>query len=427
MKFTDIFTMAASNMLRSKVRTLLTILAIFIGSFTITLTVGLSSGVSAYIDKQVNSVGAKNVLIIRPKVDIQIGSGPKKYNPNQKNTSVQATLANAMLNDKDIGKIKTQSGLTNFRAIVAVAPDYISGSNGEKYQINTQPFIDGSKFEVVSGSLIDNHISQYELLLPEAYIKLLGYSSSDQAIGKIVTIAIKNPTSKQEIVLARISGVQQESLLTQGGAFVNKPLSDRLAAIQYQGLPVEIAHRYIAATAQFDINANKNSIQIIKDGLSKKGYMSRTIDDQIGIVKQVIDAITAVLIFFGAIALLAASVGIINTLFMSVQERTKEIGLMKAMGMGQSKVFLLFSVEAVLIGFWGSLFGTIAAISVGQVANRVASDGFLKDLPGFSLTLFPIMSVALIIATVMLIAFLSGTLPSRRAATQDPIDALRYE
>lgn len=143
--------------------------------------------------------------------------------------------------------------------------------------------------------------------------------------------------------------------------------------------------------------------------------------------EQVIDAITYVLIFFGAIALLAASFGIINTLYMAVQERTKEIGLMKAMGMRANRIFMLFSFEAILLGFWGSLIGVLVAMGVGQIINKIASNSFLKDLPGFTLTAFPIVPMLLIMLLIMLIAFLAGTLPARRAAKQDPIAALRYE
>src|SRR5690606_25299468 len=117
------------------------------------------------------------------------------------------------------------------------------------------------------------------------------------------------------------------------------------------------------------------------------------------------------------------SFGIINTLFMSVQERTKEIGLMKAMGMSRSRVFLLFSVEAILLGFWGSTLGAGAAMIAGGIVNQIASNSFLKDLPGFDLTTFPATSIATVIFIIMAIAFLAGTLPARRAAKQDPIAA----
>ena len=75
MKLFDIISSAGSNMMRSKLRTILTITAIVIGSFTITLTIGISSGISNYIDKQVSSIGAKNVIIVQPKIESKTGSG----------------------------------------------------------------------------------------------------------------------------------------------------------------------------------------------------------------------------------------------------------------------------------------------------------------------------------------------------------------
>ena len=85
--------------------------------------------------------------------------------------------------------------------------------------------------------------------------------------------------------------------------------------------------------------------------------------------KTVIDGIVLVLNAFAIIALLAASFGIVNTLFMSVQERTREIGLMKAMGMGNGRVFSLFSIEAAFIGFLGSAIGVVIAMLAGLRAQ----------------------------------------------------------
>ena len=141
----------------------------------------------------------------------------------------------------------------------------------------------------------------------------------------------------------------------------------------------------------------------------------------------IINAIIAVLNGFAIIALLAAGFGIINTLLMSVQERTKEIGLMKAMGMYAHKIFLLFSFEAVILGFWGSVSGVLFAIATGTIVNQILMKGLLKDLSGLQPLSFSVESVLPIMAIVMGLAFVAGTLPAIRAARQDPINSLRYE
>lgn len=429
MKMLDVIGSASSNMMRSKGRTLLTIIAIFIGAFTITLTVGISSGISTYIDKQLGSIGAENVLVIQPKVETDFGGGPVKYSPDKANTNAaQAGPGSLMLAEKDLEKIKTQDGIKDVQPVRIAVAEYISGESNDKYQVAVQTMIDTNTFELDAGTAPDNRGGAPAVILPSSYVKPLGYDSAQDAIGKTVTFAIKSPLGAMETVKAKVAAVQTKSLLADAnGVTGNKSLIDDLLAIQTRGLPADVANKYLAASAQLDDGTSATRLEEIKKELDKKGYTGLTVKDQIGIIKNVIDAITYVLIFFGAIALLAASFGIINTLYMSVQERTKEIGLMKAMGMSRFKVFLLFSVEAILLGFWGSLLGALAAIGIGQVANKIATESFLKDLPGFDLTLFPLVAVGSIMLLVMGIAFLAGTLPARRAAKQDPIDALRYE
>jgi putative ABC transport system permease protein len=168
-------------------------------------------------------------------------------------------------------------------------------------------------------------------------------------------------------------------------------------------------------------------VAALKQRLKDGGYSGKTIQDQLGSFQAVIDGIIAVLNAFAVIALLAAGFGIINTLLMSVQERTKEIGLMKAMGMGGGRIFALFSFEAIALGFWGSAIGVGLAVIVGNVANQITSSGILKDLEGLQLLTFTAPTIIGVILLVMAIGFIAGTLPAYRAARQSPIDSLRYE
>ena len=112
---------------------------------------------------------------------------------------------------------------------------------------------------------------------------------------------------------------------------------------------------------------------------------------------------------------------------MAVQERTREIGLMKAMGMSNKSVFFSFSMEAILLGFWGSVVGILVSMLVGTVANTIAHETFLSSFPTFELVIFKPLNMAIITGIIMLIAFIAGTAPARRASKKDPIDALRYE
>jgi putative ABC transport system permease protein len=427
MKISDILKSASSNLMRNKGRTILTIVAIFIGAFTISLTTGVNIGVNDYIDKQVGSVGGENQLMIQPKVSASTGEdgAPQKYDENQKTSTMQQY---EMLDTKDLDKIKKIKGLKNAEPMKSTAVNYIIGANNEKYVFSASSMFDNVNIDLEAGSQLDQKTSEYQINLAPEYVKSLGYKSAKAAIGQTVKISASSSATKEEkIVEAKIVGVRNTSLIQGGMSLMNSALVDEIAKINEAGLPDSMKDQYGVIVGEMAKDVTTKEIAEIKERLDKTGYASQTIEDQIGMIRNVIDAITGVLTMFGAIALLAASFGIINTLYMSVQERTREIGLMKAMGLGSGKVFTIFSVEAALIGFFGSVLGILGAMGAGTLINQVAADSFLKSLSGFTLVQFSLSSSVIIILVIMAIAFLAGTLPARRAAKLDPIESLRYE
>ncbi len=429
MKLTDIIRDANSNLLRSKARSLLTIIAIFIGAMTLTITNGIGAGVSSYIDKQLGNLGAEDVIIVQPKAEDQFGAGPKKYDEDKAGNSTYSGygMMLPLLGDKDLQTITAVSGVISAEPYLSAAPDYIAGPNNEKYQMMVSAYVSGTNLELMSGALPSNGSPQNQILLPFDYSAALGFASPEEAIGKTVSLAITSAAGIQQQVSVTVVGIQEKSLMSIGGASTNDALMRNLTSIQNDGKPAAAPEGYMAVIARVNADTSATEMEQIKSDLRDKGYDAQTFQDSIGLFKQVIGAIIAVLNFFAILALVAASFGIVNTLLMAVQERTKEIGLMKAMGLGRGKIFLLFSIEAILLGFWGSLIGSLAGIGIGLLANQFASNSFLKDLPGFDLTSFSPLSVAIIMLIIMVIAFVAGTVPARRASKKDPIDALRYE
>jgi putative ABC transport system permease protein len=225
---------------------------------------------------------------------------------------------------------------------------------------------------------------------------------------------------------ATIVGVAEPGVISGSGAVPNDALTEALFDLQTSGGPEAEATRYGQASVWFDATAGTAEAQALQDRLEDAGYVGATLEDQLGTFTAVIDGIVLVLNGFAVIALVAAGIGIVNTLFMAVQERTREVGLMKAMGLSSGRVFSLFSIEAVVIGLVGSALGVLGAIGAGQLVNSF-SGTLLADLPGLTLVAFDPVTVATVVLAVMGIAFLAGTLPALRAARQDPISSLRYE
>ena len=427
MRPTDLLQTATTNMFRARVRTVLTIVAVFIGAATITLTNGIGSGVKDYLAQQIGGLGATNVLFVTvTNPDTSPNSGPVKYTPNNVTTSSGVGQQQSMLTTNDLERIR--AAIPEIITLVPAhspAPDYIVGV-GDKYRLAVVQAFGAGAVAMVVGRAVDNASSQNEISIPESYVQPLGYDDRS-IIGKSVTIGITSAEGVQSTVTAAITGVQQKNLIAGSGCWVNTALANQLTAVQDDGIPASLANTWQTAFATFPSSLTTAQLNAIKHRLNTMGYTGQTIQDTQNAVFTTVNAIILVFNLFGLIALIAASFGIVNTLFMSVQERTKEIGLMRALGMSPSNVYLLFSAEAVLIGFWGSVLGVAFAVVVGAIVNAVGTIGFLKDFPGLSLLAFPLITVAAVIAGIMLVAFTAGTLPALRASRKDPIQALRYE
>lgn len=423
MKLFDIIKSASSNLWRNKGRTVLTIIAIFIGAFTISLTTGVNNGVNDYIDRQINGVGGEDQLMVFP--ESQMGSAdddPQEYDPD-KSSGADADY----LTTKDLDKIKATKGIKKVEPFHFLSTDYIQRKDGKKYLLSAVSVSDIS-IDLEAGREVNSAGDKYEINIAPEYLDALGFKNAKAALNQNIKIAVSSQaTGEQEFLEATIVGVRNVSLIQQGQSIMSKALSDKIVTVNEKGMPENMKNKYGTLFATMDKNLSDKQITQLKERLTKKGFTAMTVEDEIGMIRQVINAITGVLTLFGAIALLAASFGIINTLYMSVQDRTREIGLMKAMGMGRFKVFLTFSIEALLIGFWGGVTGIAGAVIAGQFLNDFATTSFLDGLTGLTLLQFSWPSMLIILLVIMLIAFLAGTFPANRAARLDPINALRYE
>ena len=433
MKFYDMVRMSNSNLWRNKSRTFLTVLAILIGAFTIMMTTGINTGVNDYIDKQVASVGSEDYLQIMPaEMAEQIESLMSGNNDVKEYTPESDNKVSQVLTDEDIDRIVAVDGIESAKFYTMVSTEYVTNglADAKKYQMSASIMPTSSmKLDIAAGRDLDMGSKEAEIVLPDKYVEPLGFSSNEDAVGKTVKIGVLEQLTQQIAETdVKIVGVQNASVVGFGSAWINDQAGKQIQDITMAGLPEEYRNQANAIVAQLDDDhISDEAAKEVKDKLSEMGYSSMTLMDTVSMIKTFFDAITTVLTIFGAISLLAAAIGIINTLFMSVQERTREIGLMKAMGLSRNKIFGMFSLEAISLGFWGAVIGLALAFVARAVINPLAARTFLAGLPGFTLIEFNMIHLAIIVAIVMTIAFLAGTLPDRRAANKDPIESLRYE
>lgn len=429
MSLFEIIRSANHNLLRNKARTFLTILAIFVGSFTIILNSAISTGVNNFIDDQESSLGGEDYLMITTESAMNGMSSmmsnsaePKEYNPNQ-------TLS-AMTN-KQLEELKQIDGIDqNFYIAKIVPTEYVTSDQTDKKYTVTVGAIPPGDFRIATtaGVIPDRNSNKYEIALQTGYPKALGFDSDEDAIGKTIQLTVKDmATQKFKTFNATVVGVQAPGVVAVNGAIVTTALEDALYDVNAKYYPAEQQESVYQIQTKFD--TSKYTEDEIKALLKEHGFVGWTVSDMMGMIRSFFNVIITVFTIFGGIALLAATIGIVNTLLMSVEERTREIGLDKALGMSSGKIFLSFSCEAILLGFWGSAVGVLVAMLIGYIANTVVHmpGGFLEVFPTFDLFSFTVPSVITVMLVVMVIAFIAGTFPAWKASRKNPIEALRYE
>lgn len=429
MSFWEILRSANHNLLRNKARTLLTVIAIFVGSFTIILNSAISTGVNKFIDDQEASLGGEDYLMITTESAINsmasMMSGnnePREYDPEQKI---------AAITHEQLEELKAIDGIDpDFYVAKMFSTEYITSKETEKKYMVTVGAMPPGDFRIAmaAGKLPEREVDAYEIALEPGYAEVLGLGSDEEAVGKTVQLAVKDMmTQKMKIFEATVTGVQAPGVVAVNGTIVSEKLEDAMYEVNAKYYPAGQESQVYQIQTRFD--REKYTEDEIKAVLREHGFVGMTVSDMMGMIRSFFNVIIIVFDIFGGIALLAATIGIVNTLLMSVEERTREIGLDKALGMSSAKIFLSFSCEAILLGFWGSAVGVLVAILIGNVVNTVvhAPGGFLEVFPTFNLFDFSVSGIVAVMGVVMVISFIAGTAPAWKAAHKNPIEALRYE
>ncbi len=435
MKFLDIIRDANASLLRNKLRSFLTILAIFIGSFAIITNTAIQTGVNKFIDDQVDSYGGEGYIAIANKDTLEAMMGavastnsePREYSTEQNQTSATP------ISEEQLEKLKELDVIKNGEVYPAkqITIDYIGSTKNDKKFLLTAEALPAGEIhvEATAGTIPDNNnLDENQIMIEQDYVSVLGYDSDEEAIGETVKLGVVDKYTQQTTEFeAKIVGVVAPGVVTLGFNYLNNAVADKIYDKNTKYYPAEEKEKVYTVTATYDYD--NYTPEEVSEALEEIGLAGMTLEDIIGTIKSFFDIMAGVLTIFGAIALAAAAIGIINTLFMSVQERTREIGLDKALGMSSARVFMTFSIEAVFLGFWGSVVGIICSMVAGNALNAAfhVEGGLLEAFPTFNLVQYPIENIIGITIVIMTIAFLAGTIPARSAAHKNPIDALRYE
>jgi putative ABC transport system permease protein len=194
-----------------------------------------------------------------------------------------------------------------------------------------------------------------------------------------------------------------------------------------QAILRQLADKRVYNTVTVKVARAKDTEEVEKK-IKDLGFNAFSIADVLQNQKRAFMLLDLLLGLVGSIALTVASLGIVNTMVMSILERTREIGIMKAIGGSDQDVRWIFLVEAALIGLMGGVFGVVLGWGVGRVINRVANYYMeSQGVPAANLFLIPWWLVTGAIGFALLVSLVAGSFPAMRAARLDPIQALRHD
>jgi len=171
---------------------------------------------------------------------------------------------------------------------------------------------------------------------------------------------------------------------------------------------------------------DKSKLPEVRKAIEAQGYQVSSVADTVGQVDKIFLVFQLVVGGFGAIALFVAAIGALNTLTVSLLERTREIGLMKAYGATSADIYRLFLSEAMTMGILGGIVGVGIGIGAGIGANA-AMRYFAHRLGGQPVDIFytPWQFIVIIVGVVAIISLITGFYPARRAGTIEVLEALR--
>lgn len=458
MKMRDIIKRGSRSLRSAKARTILTSLAIAVGGFTLTATLAAGNGVRGYTDRLVKSNFDPAELIVgRDKEIANTGSpntAPKEYDESVSSLSLGgdgSSLQIKQVTDADVADLKQISYIEQVRENFQLSPRYLTRDGQKRYTATAVVYNPSQKPELKAGTIPNTgDLKNGTVAIPEGYISLLGFKNETDALGKAVVMNVQEPfasTSTEDILSMIREGVDPSSIKPahKDMVFTIAAVTKRAAtSISFGALPIVLSAsdaravydyttkgtpnygKYVYVYTHIKDGADQKNIASAQADLKKRGYFTQSSKDIQKQITQVVNILQILVGVFGLITLVASIFGIVNTQYISVLERTREIGLMKALGMRSRDVRTLFMLEAGWIGFLGGAMGALGAIIVGIPLNPWITKKL--DLgAGNSLLIFrPLQILALIVALVI-VAMLAGYLPARKAARLDPITALRTE
>ncbi len=394
--------LAKDSLTSNKMRSVLTMLGVVIGVASVIMLVAIGAGARTYIHRELGNLGTNILIIVPGKTSTKGGFHPP----------TASTIRKLVYDDAIILKRRSRH--------IADAVPIILGSSKVKYQNQsrdnnvvgcTETYFEMRNLAVESGRFLSasDVDSKRKVCILGRTVKR-GLFGDGNALGAVVSIGDGK---------YRVIGVMEKKGVTLGIDF------DDIVFI-----PTTTAQELFDTDSLFNITVKIRSAAeiplateeirqiLMKRHANKEDFTIMSQDEMLGVMNKVLGIMTAVLAGIAAISLLVGGIGIMNIMLVSVRERTREIGIRKALGAKNRDILVQFLAESVTL----SLFGGIGGVLFGGLV-AVGLPLFLPYLP-MQISWWSVILAFVFSASV---GVFFGVYPARKASLYDPIVALRYE
>ncbi len=436
MKSLDLFDLAVRNVRNSRLRNALTTVGIAVGVASLVATVSLGIGLQALANKRLKKSGIFETVFVTSRSDFR---NAERQQDEEKPEDTPLLDENAR---QQIAKLPHVAEVVP--EIRAMGEMEYAGKTHAGFVAALPPSVkDDDSLSSLKGSFFSSPTAE-EAILQNDFAKRLDANTSN-LLGKTLTVRYASRTSSpdgQGFSITRterqfkIVGIIEEEpfggmrMISRARVFFPTAVAEQMNLMQMgdaqqmmRGGPQNRVYTMLTVKL-----TNSTYAEQVQDAIKKMKFGTYSVLDATKSMTRFFAILDGFLGIFGSLALVVASLAIVNTLVMAVLERRREIGIMKALGASDLDVKKLFFAEAAAMGFVGGIVGTTLGWAIGRSINFGANLYMERNKFGAeNFWYVPWWLVIAAIAFAIFVSILSGLYPASRAAKLDPVQALRYE